>query len=100
MAMITQKHRAFVSEPMLEKPVTAVPGIRPTLGRELQKEGITKVCLIGWCVSRVFRRPASSVSTWRWAETRTGTGANSQQANACTQALQEWTDNTLRPLCV
>lgn len=43
MAMITQKHRAFVSEPMLEKPVTAVPGIRPTLGRELQKEGITKV---------------------------------------------------------
>uniref|UniRef100_A0A669AZS9 Uncharacterized protein n=2 Tax=Oreochromis TaxID=8139 RepID=A0A669AZS9_ORENI len=84
MAMITQKHRAFVSEPMLEKPVTAVPGIRPTLGRELQKEGITKV----------HKTRKADVRQTLLA------GANSQQANACTQALQEWTDNTLRPLCV
>lgn len=43
MSSSTQKHRNFVSEPMAGKPVTAVPGIGPTLGRELNREGISKV---------------------------------------------------------
>uniref|UniRef100_A0A3Q0S696 Barrier to autointegration factor 1 n=1 Tax=Amphilophus citrinellus TaxID=61819 RepID=A0A3Q0S696_AMPCI len=43
MSNTSQKHRNFVSEPMGDKPVTALPGIGPTLGRELQREGINKV---------------------------------------------------------
>ncbi|CAI5655068.1 barrier-to-autointegration factor-like protein [Oreochromis niloticus] len=67
MAMITQKHRAFVSEPMLEKPVTAVPGIRPTLGRELQKEGITKASGLLSQYLAMGRNP-----DWDWSEQSAG----------------------------
>ncbi|XP_063324426.1 barrier-to-autointegration factor-like protein isoform X2 [Pelmatolapia mariae] len=90
MSSSTQKHRTFVSEPMAGKPVTAVPGIGPTLGRELNREGISKASgLLGQYL--VHDRNPQSFSQW----VKRSSGANSHQANACTQAMKEWTDNNL-----
>lgn len=43
MSTTTQKHRNFVSEPMGDKGVTALPGIGEALGRNLERKGFDKV---------------------------------------------------------
>lgn len=46
MSSTTQKHRDFVSEPIGEKPVTELPGIGNTLGRQLTVEGFDKAYMV------------------------------------------------------
>lgn len=43
MSTTTQKHRNFVSEPMGDKPVTALSGIGEVLGENLERQGFDKV---------------------------------------------------------
>lgn len=48
--MTTQKHRNFISEPMGEKPVTALAGIGEVLGGRLTLAGCDKVCYIKYYI--------------------------------------------------
>lgn len=43
MSTTSQKHRDFVSEPMGDKPVTALSGIGEALGESLEKQGFDRV---------------------------------------------------------
>lgn len=43
MSTTSQKHRDFVSEPMGDKPVTALSGIGEVLGGSLERQGFDKV---------------------------------------------------------
>lgn len=43
MSTTSQKHRNFVSEPMADKPVTALAGIGDRLGHSLMEQGYDKV---------------------------------------------------------
>lgn len=47
MSSTSKKHKEFVSQPMGEKPVTALAGIGEALGGRLKKNGydkVTKTC--------------------------------------------------------
>ncbi|XP_030604400.1 barrier-to-autointegration factor-like protein [Archocentrus centrarchus] len=90
MSNTSQKHRNFVSEPMGDKPVTALPGIGPMLGRELQREGINKASgVLGHYL--VQDRDPQRFGQWL----KHSSGANSHQTSTCTRALKDWTDNNL-----
>ena len=44
----------FVSEPIAEKPVTALAGIGETLGKRLSDKGFDKVCVSYWYMDFEF----------------------------------------------
>ncbi|XP_078462338.1 barrier-to-autointegration factor-like [Lampetra fluviatilis] len=90
MSANSEKHRAFVSEPMGDKPVTDLPGIGPTLGSRLQKEGLDKAYkLLGQYLQvgkkeEIFKKKLKDTF-----------GADEEQASACYACLKEWSNNHL-----
>ncbi|KAL4641148.1 barrier-to-autointegration factor-like [Arapaima gigas] len=90
MSSTSQKHRDFVSEPMAEKPVTALAGIGEVLGRKLEEQGFDKAYVVlGQFL--VLRKDQELFSEWL----KDACGANSKQAASCSQCLKEWCDSFL-----
>ncbi|KAM9364082.1 barrier-to-autointegration factor-like protein [Pholidichthys leucotaenia] len=88
MSNTTKKHQSFVSEPMGNKPATAVPGIGRGLGQELQRDGVNKA-------SQVFGHYLTGGQNpqqfGQWL--KHSSGANSHQTANCTRAMKEYADN-------
>ncbi|XP_061602022.1 uncharacterized protein LOC133464070 [Cololabis saira] len=85
MADTTEKHRAFVTEPIGEKPVTALPGIGETLGQKLTAQGFDKASAVLDQFMQM-KRDTEMFKTWL----KDTTGANAYQADCCAQALKDW----------
>ncbi|XP_054874672.1 barrier-to-autointegration factor-like [Amphiprion ocellaris] len=86
----TKKQRNFVSELIGDKPVTALPGVRPDLGKKLQQKGYERADkLLGRFL--VMRRDTEAFSDWL----RRTSGAKPHLATSCINALQEYCDNNL-----
>ena len=80
------KHSRFVSEPMGEKLVYEVAGIRDVLGGRLTKKGFNKAyTLLGKFL--VLHKKEELFIAWL----KKTCGANANQARDCFQCLDEWT---------
>ncbi|KAM8947396.1 barrier-to-autointegration factor-like protein isoform 2-T2 [Pelodytes ibericus] len=84
MSNTSQKHRDFVSEPMGDKPITALSGIGDVLGSKLEEQGFDKFLLL--------RKDADDLFT-DWL--KEFCGANSRQAELCSSCLKEWCSSFL-----
>ncbi|KPP67980.1 barrier-to-autointegration factor-like [Scleropages formosus] len=90
MSTTSRKHRDFVSEPMAEKPVTALSGIGEALGKKLEEQGFDKAYVVlGQFL--VLRKDQELFGEWL----KDACGANSKQAMSCSQCLKEWCDSFL-----
>ncbi|XP_040206957.1 barrier-to-autointegration factor-like protein isoform X1 [Rana temporaria] len=91
MSHTSQKHRDFVSEPMGDKPVTALAGIGEVLGGKLEEQGFDKAyVLLGQFL--VFKKDADDLFK-DWLQD--SCGANSRQAELCSSCLKEWCSSFL-----
>ncbi|XP_063299786.1 barrier-to-autointegration factor-like protein isoform X2 [Pelobates fuscus] len=86
MSHTSQKHRDFVSEPMGDKPITALAGIGEVLGSKLEEQGFDKAyVLLGQFL--MLRKDADDLfKDWL----KDCCGANSRQAELCSSCLKEW----------
>ena len=85
MSSTTQKHRDFVSEPIGEKPVTELPGIGNTLGRQLTVEGFDKAYMVlGQYL--VLKKNKENFKTWLNETCR----ADARWQQQCYEGLKEW----------
>ncbi|KAM4040762.1 barrier-to-autointegration factor-like protein [Anomaloglossus baeobatrachus] len=91
MSHTSQKHRDFVSEPMGEKPITALAGIGEVLGCRLEEFGFDKAyVLLGQFL--ILKKDADDLfKDWL----KDFCGANSRQADLCASCLQEWCSSFL-----
>ncbi|CAG0913294.1 unnamed protein product [Notodromas monacha] len=89
----SQKLRNFVTEPMGDKPVTAVAGIGEVLGDRLVAKGYDKAyVLFGQFL--VFKKDEDLFQMWLKDEIK----ANSKQATDCFTCLKEWADQNIETL--
>ncbi|KAE8601281.1 hypothetical protein XENTR_v10013613 [Xenopus tropicalis] len=79
MSNTSQKHRDFVSEPMGDKPITALAGIGEVLGGKLEEQGFDKFLILRKDADDLFKD---------WL--KDSCGANSRQAELCSSCLKEW----------
>lgn len=87
MSTTSQKAQNFVSEPMGEKPVTAIAGIGEVLGKRLEDEGFDKAyVLFGQFL--LLKGNEELFSAWL----KDTCGANSKQSKDCHNCLSEWKD--------
>ncbi|XP_014872095.1 barrier-to-autointegration factor A-like [Poecilia latipinna] len=87
MSTTSQKHRNFVSEPMADKPVTALAGIGDRLGHSLTEQGYDKAYVVlGQFL--LLRKDSELFCYWL----KDVTAANSKQADDCAQCLKDWCD--------
>uniref|UniRef100_A0A8C9S2M3 Barrier-to-autointegration factor-like n=1 Tax=Scleropages formosus TaxID=113540 RepID=A0A8C9S2M3_SCLFO len=93
MSTTSRKHRDFVSEPMAEKPVTALSGIGEALGKKLEEQGFDKVRNAGFVGPLHTRLRKDQELFGEWL--KDACGANSKQAMSCSQCLKEWCDSFL-----
>ncbi|TNM99364.1 barrier-to-autointegration factor-like [Takifugu flavidus] len=85
MSSTSQKHRNFVSEPMGDKPVTALSGIGEVLGERLERQGFDKAYVVlGQFL--LLRKDEELFTEWL----KDTTHANVHQADSCTQCLRDW----------
>ncbi|XP_070833982.1 barrier-to-autointegration factor-like protein [Chaetodon trifascialis] len=85
MSTTTQKHRNFVGEPMGDKAVTTLSGIGEILGKKLQQQGFDKAYVVlGQFL--LLRKDTELFAEWL----KDTCGADSRQAESCTQCLKEW----------
>ncbi|KAL0994926.1 hypothetical protein UPYG_G00129460 [Umbra pygmaea] len=86
----SQKHRAFVSEPIGNRSVRDVPGIGPVQGRRLEEQGQPRADQM------VGRFLTSGRNEEQFQRTlHRDTGANAKQQRDAHQAMKEWTDNNI-----
>ncbi|XP_075137713.1 barrier-to-autointegration factor A-like [Leptodactylus fuscus] len=74
----SQKHRDFVSEPMSEKSVKALPGIGDVRGGRLEDKGFEKFL--------VLKKNEDLFKEWL----KDICGANAKQSQDCYICLKEW----------
>ena len=87
MSSTSQKHQAFISEPLGEKPVTECAGIGKVLGEKLKDNGFEYAYnLVGQYL--LFNKDVETLQDWLKEET----GANKKQSGDCARCIQEWTD--------
>ncbi|XP_012715542.1 barrier-to-autointegration factor [Fundulus heteroclitus] len=87
MSSTSQKHKDFVSEPMGDKPVTALSGIGDTLAKRLEEQGFDKASVVlGQFL--LLRKDMELFTDWL----KDTAGANSRQAGSCALCLKEWCD--------
>ncbi|XP_061601191.1 barrier-to-autointegration factor-like protein [Cololabis saira] len=86
----TQKHKDFVSGPMEDKLVTALPGIGEELGQKLAIHGYKKAYKV-LAKLLVLEKDAQKFKDWL----RDDMGANDEQAYLCHNALWVWCDTFL-----
>ncbi|XP_046561947.1 barrier-to-autointegration factor-like [Haliotis rubra] len=88
MSSTTQKQQNFVSEPMGDKPVTALPGIGPVLGERLNEAGFDKAKdVLGQYL--VMKEDKESFKGW----VKDTCDANSKQAEDCANCLKDWSND-------
>ncbi|KAG8583743.1 hypothetical protein GDO81_008526 [Engystomops pustulosus] len=91
MSHTSQKHRDFVSEPMGDKPITALAGIGEVLGCKLEEQGFDKAyLLLGQFL--ILKKDADDLFK-EWL--KDSCGANSRQAELCSSCLKEWCSSFL-----
>ncbi|KAI0237597.1 Barrier-to-autointegration factor B [Lamellibrachia satsuma] len=84
-ASTSQKHRLFVSEPMSEKHVSALAGIKDVLARRLAQEGYDKAYVVlGQFL--VLKMNKKLFVDWIMDIC----GANAWQAECCYTCLHDW----------
>lgn len=85
MSNTSQKHRAFVAEPMGDKPVTELAGIGDVLGSRLENEGYDKAFVVlGQFL--LLKKNEEDFMDWLIEVTR----ANKKQASDCYNCLRGW----------
>ncbi|MGH0117831.1 UNVERIFIED_CONTAM: hypothetical protein FKN15_003862 [Acipenser sinensis] len=90
MSTTSRKYSTFVSEPMLNKSVRAVPGVGDVLGRRLEiKQHSQATNLLGVYLQNGKNK--EKFSTWM----KDTCGANKSQAERCYNAMSEWSDANL-----
>ncbi|XP_041938395.1 barrier-to-autointegration factor-like [Alosa sapidissima] len=90
MSSTSKKHQSFCNESMKGKPVTAVPGIGPVRGGQLQTQGYHKATdVLGKYLTVNENR--NQFQGWL----RDESGANAKQQGDCYKAMREWSDNNL-----
>nr|XP_060627522.1 barrier-to-autointegration factor-like protein [Anolis sagrei ordinatus] len=83
--MRTKKYQDFVSEPMGDKPITAVDGIDDELGAKLAAKGFDKAyILLGQFL--LLKKECAAFQSWL----KSSFDANSSQAEQCALCLLEW----------
>ena len=86
----SQKHRNFVSEPMGNKPVTALAGIGQVLGGRLASEGFDKAYVVlGQFL--IFKKDEDLFMDWLYEVC----GANAKQSEDCYDCLLDWCQSFL-----
>ncbi|MED6268989.1 Barrier-to-autointegration factor, partial [Characodon lateralis] len=87
MSSTSQKHKEFVAEPMGEKPVMALAGIGPALGKKLEEHGFDKAYVVlGQFL--VLKKDEELFRDWL----KDTCGANTKQQRDCYGCLKEWCD--------
>uniref|UniRef100_A0A8C4RK30 Barrier-to-autointegration factor n=1 Tax=Erpetoichthys calabaricus TaxID=27687 RepID=A0A8C4RK30_ERPCA len=90
MSTTSRKYATFVSEPMLNKSVRAVPGVGDVLGRRLETRQHSQATnLLG--VYLQTGRNQNKFCHWM----NENCGANRQQASRSFKAMSEWSDQNL-----
>ncbi|KAM9465712.1 barrier-to-autointegration factor-like protein [Clarias gariepinus] len=90
MSTISQKHRDFVAEPMGDKPVTALSGIGDVLGKKLAEQGFDKAFVV---LGKFLLLKKDRELFHEWLKDTCG--ANSKQADTCSQCLSKWCETFL-----
>ncbi|EMP32632.1 barrier-to-autointegration factor-like protein [Lepidochelys kempii] len=85
MATGTQKFKAFVSEPMGDKDVTAVDGINDELGLKLATKGFDKAYIL---LGQFLLLKKDHAVFQRWL--KGAYGASPSQAQRCASCLTDW----------
>ncbi|XP_040283330.1 barrier-to-autointegration factor-like protein [Bufo bufo] len=91
MSHTSQKHRDFVSEPMGDKPITALAGIGEVLGGKLEEQGFDKAYLLLGQFLILKKDSDDLFKEWL----KDFCGANSRQAELCSSCLKEWCSSFL-----
>lgn len=82
--MTTKKHALFISEPMGNKPVTAIPGIGPLAGGRLNQENYFYAYQL---YGQYLVRGKDEEAFREWFRTTTGESISMP----CVNAFREWT---------
>ena len=90
MSNTSKKHQSFCSEPMKGKPVTALPGIGPARGSQLQSQGYHKATDV---YGKYLTMHENRNEFQGWLKDQSG--ANFKQQGDCYHALRDWSDNNL-----
>ncbi|XP_072296438.1 barrier-to-autointegration factor-like [Eucyclogobius newberryi] len=90
MSSTSQKHRNFVSEPMADKPVTALASIGDVLGQRLEDKGYDKAYVV---LGKFLERKKDEEHFHDWLND--ACGANAKQQRDCSSCLMEWCDTFL-----
>ncbi|XP_066563416.1 barrier-to-autointegration factor [Amia ocellicauda] len=90
MSSTSKKYSSFVSEPMLNKSVRAVPGVGDTLGRRLETKQYSQATNM---LGAYLQNGGSEEKFTQWMKDTCG--ANKSQAARSHQALSEWSNNNL-----
>ena len=90
MSLTSQKHRNFVAEPMIGKPVTALAGIGEVLGVRLAAQGFNQAeVVLGQLL--ILKNDQDLFINW----IKDLAGANNKQAADCYHCLYEWRNEFL-----
>lgn len=81
--MTSKKHQDFVSEPMGNKPVTAVPGVGTKIGESMTKEGISTA-------KQLYGEYLTASSEDNFKDTVKSHGANSKSQRDAANAMSGW----------
>ncbi|XP_072296926.1 barrier-to-autointegration factor-like [Eucyclogobius newberryi] len=90
MSSTSQKHRNFVSESMVDKPVTALAGIGDVLGQRLEDKGFDKAYVV---LGKFLLCKKDEESFHYWLNITCG--ANADKQKDCSSCLMEWSDTFL-----
>lgn len=83
----SQKHTAFVSEPMGNKHVRYLAGIEKTVGENLASNGIDKAYLV---LANYLIVGKSTYQFEKWLKEKSG--ADRKQCSDCSRCLSDWCD--------
>lgn len=85
MSSTSQKHRNFVSEPMMEKPVKELAGIGEVLSGRLAEKGFDKAYVV---LGQFLLLKKNQELFMEWLKETCG--ANAKQSLDCYNCLREW----------